>query len=119
MSSPKFNLTIDRDGNNPGGYTWSPFVTKLEARLRFSQLPYTTRVGSLSESPKGNVPYLRVEDGETGQGSLISDSTLIIRNLIERGNIEDLNANLSNSQKALDLSLRALLEDKLYFMSVR
>lgn len=101
-----------------GAYAWSPFVTKLEARLRFSQLPYSVQLGSLSESPTGKLPYVRIEEEKSGLTSVISDSTLITRTLIKLNVIEDLNANLSPAQKAVDLAIRALLEDKLYFITV-
>jgi hypothetical protein len=109
------NLIVYRGPCATGAYTWSPFVAKLETRLRFSHKKYSTQVGSLSESPKGKLPYILIED-ETPV--LISDSTLIIRTLVESGMMEDLNADLTPAQTALDLAIRALLEDKLYFMTV-
>ncbi|OBT62760.1 hypothetical protein VE03_07080 [Pseudogymnoascus sp. 23342-1-I1] len=116
MASKAPILTLFRDRNAPGAYTWSLFVVKLEARLRFSNLPYTTRAGSLTESPKGKLPYVRIEGGD-GQSSLISDSALITKTLIKSGAIADLNADLSLVQAATDLAIRALLEDKLYFLT--
>jgi hypothetical protein len=118
MPPTKPTLLVYRDRDVTGAYTWSPFVAKLEARLRFSQLPYSVQVGSLSESPKGKLPYVRIEEEKTGLTSVISDSTLITRTLIKLNIIEDLNTNLSPAQKAVDLAIRALLEDKLYFMTV-
>lgn len=117
MASKAPNLTVFRDRNRPGVYTWSPFVVKLEARLRFSQLPYTTKGGTLTESPKGKLPYVRIE-GEDGQSTLMSDSALITKALIKSGAIADLNAGLSPTQAATDFAIRALLEDKLYWLNV-
>ncbi|KFZ12560.1 hypothetical protein V502_07042 [Pseudogymnoascus sp. VKM F-4520 (FW-2644)] len=116
MASKAPTLTVFRDRDDPGAYTWSPFVVKLEARLRFSNLPYTTRVGTLTESPKGKLPYVRIE-GDDGQSSLLSDTALITKTLIKSRAIADLNAKLSPAQAATDLAIRALLEDKLYFMN--
>ncbi|KFY47046.1 hypothetical protein V494_00221 [Pseudogymnoascus sp. VKM F-4513 (FW-928)] len=116
MASKTPKLTVFRDRKDPGAYTWSPFVVKLEARLRFSNLSYTTRAGTLTESPKGKLPYVRIEEDD-GQSSLLSDSALITKTLIKSGAITDLNANLSPAQAATDLSIRALLEDKLYFLN--
>ncbi|OBT52320.1 hypothetical protein VE04_04863, partial [Pseudogymnoascus sp. 24MN13] len=62
MPSKSPTLTIFRDRDDPGAYTWSPFVVKLEARLRFSHLPYTTQAGTPSASPKGKLPYVRIEE---------------------------------------------------------
>lgn len=119
MPATKLSLIVFRDADATGAYTWSPFVAKLETHLRFCHQPYSVRAGSLSESPKSKLPYVRIGDEKAELPSVISDSTLIIRTLIELGTIEDLNANLSPAQKALDLAIRALLEDKLYFMTVR
>jgi hypothetical protein len=119
MSVTKPSLIVYRDAGTTGAYTWSPFVAKLETHLRFCHQSYSVRPGSLSESPKGKLPYVRIEDENAEHSSIISDSTLIIRTLVESGTIEDLNVNLSPAQKALDLAVRALLEDKLYFMTVR
>jgi len=38
---------------------------------------------------------------------------------VEEGRLEDLNAKLSPTERAMDLAIRALLEDKLYFYQVR
>jgi hypothetical protein len=117
MTSKAPTLTVFRDRNDPGAYTWSPFVVKLEARLRFSHLPYSTQVGTLTASPKGKLPYVRIEESD-GQSSLLSDSALITKSLIKSGAIADLNADLSPAQAATDLAIRALLEDKVYFLNV-
>lgn len=117
MTSKSPTLSVFRDRNDPGAYTWSPFVIKLEARLRFSHLPYTTQVGTLTASPKGKLPYVRIEEAD-GQSSMLSDSALITKSLIKSGAIADLNADLSPAQVATDLAIRALLEDKLYFLNV-
>ncbi|OBT44859.1 hypothetical protein VE00_04998 [Pseudogymnoascus sp. WSF 3629] len=116
MTSKAPTLTVFRDRNDPGAYTWSPFVVKLEARLRFSHLPYSTQVGTLTASPKGKLPYVRIEESD-GQSSLLSDSALITKSLIKSGAIADLNADLSPAQAATDLAIRALLEDKVYFLN--
>lgn len=50
---------------------------------------------------------------------VLADSTLIIKRLIEWGVLPDLNARLAPTERAQDLGLRALLEEKFYFYSVR
>lgn len=96
-----------------------PFVTKLEARLRFAGLAYRTEAGSLSKAPKGKIPYVAISSEKTDAGSqppvVLADSTLIAEKLVEDGVADDLNARLSPTEKALDVAIRALLEDKLYF----
>ncbi|KAJ5947838.1 hypothetical protein N7466_000853 [Penicillium verhagenii] len=106
-------ITVYRGHTDIGCYVWSPFVTKLEARLRFGKIVYKTEAGSVTNAPKGKVPYISME-GENGT-TLLSDSSLIIKALIESGKFENLNSNLSGAQKLQDIALQALLEDKLYF----
>jgi hypothetical protein len=46
--------------NNPGHYTWSPFVTKLELRLRLANISYQHGTGSPLSGPKGKIPYVEL-----------------------------------------------------------
>lgn len=48
----------------------------------------------------------------------IGDSELIIRQLVDEGMLEDLNAKMSHVDQAHVCAARALLEDKLYFYQV-
>ena len=109
-------ITVFRGFPEKGCYTWSPFVTKLEARLRFGDISYNVDVASPLKSPRGKLPYITLE--RDGQSQSISDSTLIAKTFIESGYLDDLNCRLSLVEKAQDLSLKALLEDKLYFYQV-
>ncbi|KAJ5177091.1 uncharacterized protein N7482_002968 [Penicillium canariense] len=111
-STPTF--TVFRGFPDKGCYVWSPFVTKLEARLRFGEISYRTEAGSVPKAPRGKVPYVSIERSD-GSSESLGDSTLISKALIESGDLEDLNSNLSASQKLQDMSIGALLEDKLYF----
>lgn len=111
------DITLFRGLPGTGVYTTSPFVIKLEARLRFGNLAYRTEVGSVSQSPRGKVPYVSIARAD-GQVQKLSDSTLIPRALIESGDLEDLNVHLSAAEKMNDLALTALLEEKLYFFQV-
>ncbi|KAF2490774.1 putative glutathione S-transferase [Lophium mytilinum] len=97
-----------------GAHVWSPFIIKLEARLRFSSITYTTESGSPTKAPKGKIPYVKYRD-QSNHTTTLGDSTLIINQLTHSGTLLDLNAPLSPEKKAVDLALRALLEDKLYF----
>lgn len=110
-------ITLFRGLPGAGVYTTSPFVIKLEARLRFGNLAYRTDVGFISQSPRGKVPYVSIVRAE-GRIQKLSDSTLIPRALIESGDLEDLNAKLSATETLSDLALTALLEEKLYFYQV-
>ncbi|KAJ5573553.1 uncharacterized protein N7459_007980 [Penicillium hispanicum] len=107
-------VTLFRGFPGAGVYTWSPFVTKLEARLRFSNIAYRAEAGSISKAPRGKLPYISIEHPD-GQSETMSDSTLITKGFIESGHAADLNQKLSPTERLQDLGLKALLEDQLYF----
>ncbi|RYP81171.1 hypothetical protein DL769_002119 [Monosporascus sp. CRB-8-3] len=117
------DITVFRGWEDPGRYVWSPYVIKLEARLRFGDVRYGVASGSLKKAPKGKIPYVECRnapasiDGETWREAnmLLSDSTLIIKALSGWGIVPDLNAVLGPGDRAKDLALRALLEERLYF----
>ncbi|KAJ5826383.1 glutathione S-transferase [Penicillium riverlandense] len=112
----KLRFTLFRGFPGTGHYTWSPFVTKLEARMRFAGISYRTESGSPRTAPRGKIPYLTIESDDNQPPQTVSDSALIIKGFVENGIVEDLNAQLSPAEKAQDLALRALLEDRLYFL---
>lgn len=126
MSSPTPTprITLYRGWDDPGRHVWSPFVIKLEARLRFAGVSYETKAGSVRTAPKGKIPYVEVSpstvQGESGNGSIeqLGDSTLIIKSLVESGVLPDVNDRLERVERARDLAVRALLEEKLYFYHV-
>lgn len=119
-STDKPTLTLFRGWKDPGRHVWSPFVIKLEARLRFAGIKYAVDVGSPRTAPKGKVPYVEFGNGDDDNNKeQIGDSGLIIKTLVQQGALPDLNAALSGAERARDLALRALLEDKLYFYHVR
>lgn len=104
-------------------YVWSPFVTKLEFRLRHSKVPYTNHTGSTSEGPNGKIPYMDLssataKEDHRASRNLVADSTVIIDSLIDCGVLQDLNKYLSEEQKAADMGIRALLEERLYFLGM-
>lgn len=114
-------LTVYRGWPTQGEHVWSPFVIKLEARLRFAGVPYHTAAGNPKLAPRGKIPYVAIPIPDEPVDSItkMGDSTLIIKHLIQRGTVPDLNAWLSPEDKVKDLALRALLEDKLCFFHVR
>ncbi|KAJ4359903.1 uncharacterized protein N0V89_000460 [Didymosphaeria variabile] len=115
-SSPA--ITLYRGWNTPNQYVWSPFVTKVEFRLRTSNMSYTCGVGGPRSGPRGKIPYLEIT--RPGSASeLLSDSTLILKTLCERAIVRDVNAGLEGIKTGQDLAVRALLEDRLYFLQGR
>ncbi|RDL30130.1 Uncharacterized protein BP5553_10408 [Venustampulla echinocandica] len=119
-------LIVYRGWLDPGKHVWSPFVIKLEARLRFAGIPYVTEAGSTRTGPKGKIPYIEcrgLRPSENSSGfqdrppidATLGDSTLIIKRLVEWDVLPDINRKISPASRAQDLAIRALLEDKLYF----
>ena len=109
------SLTLYRGFPTSAAYTWSPFVSKLETRFRFAGLTYKTEQGAPPKGPRGKIPYLAISKNGNSDPDMVSDSALISEKLVADGLAEDLNAKLTAPEKAQDLALRALLEDKLYF----
>ncbi|KAK0631151.1 glutathione S-transferase [Bombardia bombarda] len=107
------NLTVYRGLAGTNRYIWSAFVTKLETRLRLAGVSYRTEAGSMSQAPRGKVPYVGY-DGQGGDG-LMGDSTMIIKKFVKEGVLPDLNERLTAREKAVDLAIRAVCEDKLSF----
>lgn len=123
MSNSAFpTLTLHRGFPARACYVWSPFCNKLEARLRMAGLPYKLGVGSPLKAPRGKIPYVVFDSNSSGSATpeqqLLGDSGLIVRKFVGDGHIPDLNAGLTPAERARDLAVRALLEDKLYFYQV-
>lgn len=111
---PPATMTVYRGWKDTGKHVWSPFVVKLEARLRFGGLAYRTAAGSPKTAPRGKIPYVEFSTGEESLG----DSGLIVQALTERGLLPDLNARLDGEGRARDLAVRAMMEDRLCFYHV-
>ncbi|KAK3308368.1 uncharacterized protein B0T15DRAFT_106512 [Chaetomium strumarium] len=119
-------LTLFRGFPQHDRYTPSPFINKLETRLRIGGIAYQVGVGSPFTAPRGKMPYIELQDADNVNSSTsptpptkLGDTALITRKLVEDGHLEDLNARLTPTQRAADLAVRALLEDKLYFFQGR
>ncbi len=118
------DITVFRGWRDPGKYVWSPYVIKLEARLRLAGVRYRTDAGSPKTAPRGKIPYIEYSapssetSGGTRQKALLADSALIIKTLAEWDVVPDLNAALRAEERVKDLGIRALLEDKLIFYHV-
>ncbi|KAL1800513.1 hypothetical protein ACET3X_000855 [Alternaria dauci] len=116
-TSLRQSITV-HGANKPGHYTWSPFVTKLEFRLRLSNLPYQHGAGGPISAPKGKIPYLELSR-PGAPSEILADTTLITKELVSRGLLSDMNAALAARHVAYDLGVRALLEEKLFFYNSR
>jgi len=91
----------------------SPFVLKVDAFLRLSDIPFesVTGMGNIRKAPKGKLPFI------SDNGQIISDSTFIIDHLQEKNSI-DLDRHLSDSQRAIAFLVRSTLEEKVYWCSL-
>ncbi len=88
----------------------SPFCMKVETYLRLAGLDYTTSLlHDPRKAPKGKLPY--ITDGKL----TIADSTFIIRHLNGHYGI-DLNAGLSDADKAMAHAWQVMLEERLYWV---
>ncbi|KAL1311362.1 hypothetical protein AAFC00_001534 [Neodothiora populina] len=123
--SRKKVYTLFRGWKDSSTYASSPFVTKVEFRMRLAGIEYRNDCGAPWMGPKGKIPYLKISDSSTEQeeqaqnAQILGDSALIIKYLVEEQGLEDLNKGLSGEDKSKDLAIRALLEDKLYFYHMR
>ncbi|KAI2636867.1 putative glutathione S-transferase [Hypomontagnella submonticulosa] len=126
-TSKQLDITVFRGWKDFGKYVWSPYVIKLEARLRFAGVQYKTEAGSPRIAPKGKIPYIEcrnlssiskslAEQETSRSGLLLSDSALIAKTLTEWGVLPDLNNALEPSKRLQDLAVIAMLENKLYFL---
>jgi len=107
MTVQLHQFDIDWDLPNP-----SPFCLKLETWLRLAGIAYSTVPWAPGASPNGKAPFV-VVDGET-----IADSSTIVRELTQRFGIE-LDAQLSELQRAQSVLIRRTLEEHTYFALIR
>lgn len=116
------DIVLYRGWAQPNIYGWSPFCTKLELRYRFSALPYRVDAGDPRYGPTAKLPYVTVTSKSSPSSApptKLGDSSLIAQDFVANGLIEDLNENLDESAKTLDLGLQTLVEERLYFFSMR
>lgn len=90
----------------------SAFAMKTEIHLRMADIPYRKDMTGFHAAPKGKLPYIR--DGK----AVIGDSTLI-RQHLEWSYGFDFDEGLDLPQRALAWTTERLLEDHLYWSSLR
>ncbi|KAK3331642.1 hypothetical protein B0T19DRAFT_482098 [Cercophora scortea] len=137
MTPAKITLYRVLQGPGASKHVWSPFVNKLETRLRLAGVPYRLAEGSMRQAPRGKIPYISLDlnpDSVTGTGSenctgtgtgtgaggeMLGDTSLITKRLCAEGVMADLNKGLSGRERAVDCAVRALLEERLVFFLTR
>jgi len=90
----------------------SPFCVKLELWLKIAGIAYTVENQMMpNKGPKKKIPYI-IENGHA-----IGDSTLIIEHLSRTRNI-DPDAGLSDRERAFDLAVSGMCDERLYWYGV-
>ena len=89
----------------------SHFCCKVETYLRFAQLDYEMVATLPTVSPKGKLPY--IEDGS----HTVADSDFILRYLKKEYG-DTLDADLTDTQKALALAIQRICEDHLFWATM-
>jgi glutathione S-transferase len=94
----------------------SPFCLKVEnflreANIAYEAVPFDPR-RSFAKAPKGKLPFIEDEDG-----TVVGDSSLIIRRLSEQRGI-NMDAPLDDRQRCVSLAFRRMLDEHLYWVSV-
>jgi hypothetical protein len=110
----KTYMTVYTFDTNHQEYGFNAFCTKLYLRLRHSNIEYEVKIGTRNQAPKSKVPYVRFED----TGEYMGDTSLIIKTLISKGKMEDLNSKLAPQTRAADVCLRSMIEDRMYYFLV-
>ncbi|CAK0782054.1 hypothetical protein CVIRNUC_005540 [Coccomyxa viridis] len=87
--------------------SFSPYVAKVEAWMRFVGLPYTKRTGSTAKAPKGQLPY--IVHGK----NVVADSTLIVKYLLRT--YPGMDRRLSPEQEALSVMMSHFIENSVYY----
>jgi glutathione S-transferase len=93
----------------------SPFCAKLECYLRMAGISYKPAAFGRGESPKGKMPYIRID------GELLGDSQLIIEELERRLAKEGkrpLDDGLPARDHAIARLVRRTLEEAYYFIGM-
>jgi len=95
----------------------SPFVVKVDAFLKMSQLPYEViaSANNLKIAPKGKLPFISDHNGD--EETTIADSQAIIEYLTEKYHVS-LDEHLSPEQQAQSYLFTKSLDENLYWCLV-
>ncbi len=90
----------------------SIFCLKLETYLKIANIPYTVvTVRDPRKAPKRKLPFI------IDNGTVVADSSLIIEYL-KKKYPHDLDAHLTQEQKAIALTIQRMIEDHLYWVGI-
>ncbi len=88
-----------------------PAGLKLETWLRMADVPYQSAPLDLTLAPKGEMPFVRIDD------EVMDDSTLIIERLSKELG-KDLDAHLGPAERAASLAFRRMVKEHLHWVMV-
>lgn len=90
---------------------FSPFCGKVEFFCKINGIPYEIERGDLRKTPKGKLPIAEID------GEIVCDSELILKRLMQTHNV-DMEAQLSEKDRATSLVTRRFIEEHLYFIAI-
>lgn len=88
----------------------SPYVTKTEVHLKMAKVPYRKERSTPQQAPKGKVPFIHDDE------AVVPDSTFIRAHIEQKYGV-DLDAGLSDKERAESWTIERLLEDHLQWAS--
>lgn len=105
-------ITLYGFGGNEQILDLSPFVAKVAAYMRLANIPFSVELDqrNIKKSPKNKLPFIN------DNGTVVADSFFIIKYLKEKH--VDLDANLSEEQKAQAHILQRALDEDFYWYIV-
>jgi glutathione S-transferase len=92
----------------PHVYSVSPFAIKLESYMRINKIPYTPVYGAPMSS-KGMIPYIRLDDQESGEET--ADSNVVLSRIKKELGAKGSDADLQPEQRAMAHSVTRMLEE--------
>lgn len=106
LSTPINKVYLFTFPNSPHIRNISPFALKLESFLRVHKIPFEV-VGTFKFSPKGQMPYIRLNSKE--DGPLIADSSFIIHFLSKKLGLDS--PGITIEQKAISHAFTRMVEE--------
>ncbi|RLT96340.1 glutathione S-transferase family protein [Ketobacter sp.] len=105
-----FDITVYQFSRAWGLPNASPFCMKLEGYLKLGQLPYKiVEQNDPRKGPKSKIPYVKIDK------QIMGDSEQIYEFLHSHHAI-DLDAPLTDEQRAVQHAMRSMCEESLYFV---
>ena len=105
-----FDITVYQFSRAWGLPNPSPFCMKLEGYLKLGQLPFKViEQNDPRKGPKSKIPYVKIDK------QIMGDSEQIYEYLHSHHAI-DLDASLTDEQKAVQHAMRSMCEESLYFV---